>query len=268
MIPVLWIGSRSGESANLDTAGPQASFAAEAVLAEQESTPVVPPAPSTFDLGKPVADLDGGNEPVTWAGGTLELTEAQHRPASALRSDPVSHKWMTWAIGGSLGLVAILAFALTRGGDAEAGEGDEDSQADVEIPSAPPEPELEAAPPPAPEPPPAKKSSKKASRTAATSSTKSDSTFAASSEQASEPSTSKPAASKPAASKPAASKPAGTSTPSAPAKSDPTPAPSKPAGNPLAPPDDEGSGSKAELPDVSGWDDQDAALGDRSAEGL
>lgn len=235
-------------------------------MAEHESTEVVPPAPATFDLGT-VGDLHGSNEPVTWAGGSLELIEvAEHRPTSMLHRDPPNRKWMTWAIGGSVGFALILAFATTRGGDAAAGDAD-DAQAIVEIPEA--EPEL--APEPVPEPVPEKakaKASKTASRSAAI---KRDTTLAGGSEKAAESSSSKPVASKPAAStsKPAAS----TSKPAAAGASKPAPVPSKPepskpAGPNLAPPEDEGAASKAELPDVSGWDDEDAALGDRSAEGL
>jgi hypothetical protein len=250
-------------------------------LAEHESTEVVTPATAPF-LGRPVVDLHGGNDPVTWAGGSLELVEiAEHRPTSALDRNPTNRKWMAWAVGGSIGLALILTFALTRGDDAEAGEGDEDPQAAVEIPSAPPEPELAPEPVPEPEPEPEKKAktSKKSPRTAAATS----STFAASSEKSSqspatekaaESSESKPAAaaskpaagaSKPAASKPAASKPASSKPAPAPT---PAPTPSKPAGPNLVPPEDEGGASKAELPDVSEWDDKDAAVGDRSAEGL
>jgi hypothetical protein len=262
MIPERWIGSLRGKSGNLDTPAPRASFAREEVLAEHESNEVVSPVTAPF-LDRPVVDLHGGNEPVTWAGGSLELVEvAEHRPTSALDRDPTSRKWMVWAVGGSIGLALILTFAFTRGDDTEAGDGDEDPQAAVEIPSAPPEPELAPEPVPEPEPEKKTKTNKRAPRTAAATS----STLAAATEKAveSKPAAgaSKPAASKPAASKPAASKPAPAPTPT------PTPTPSKPAGPNLAPPEDEGSGSKAELPDVSGWDDADAAVGDRSAEEL
>jgi hypothetical protein len=241
------------------------TVAAQAPVVEQ--APVVgPQAPVTFDLGQPVADLHGSNEPVTWAGASIELVTAEHRPASALDRDPARSKWMTWAIGGTVAFVLILGFALTRGGDAEAGEA-ADPQAKVEIPSAPEEP------PPAPvtpEPEPTKKDGKKKSG-------KRDSTLASSSKPAGA-ATSKPAAggaSKPAAStsKPAAggaSKPAAsTSKPAAGGASKPAnEIASKPAGPNLAPPEEDAGGAKAELPDVQGWDDQDAAVGDRSAEGV
>lgn len=250
-------------------------------MAEHESTEVVPTvtqpmvvtqpmkvaaAPATFDLGRPVADLDSGREPVTWAGGSLELVEvAEHRPTSVLDRDPVRTKWMVGAIAGSVGLALILGFAFSSGSEAEAGEDDE-AQAAVEIPSAP-EPEPAPVAPPPPEPEPKKAKSKKASRSSATHT----STLAAGSEQAVDSSSSKPGTSKPAPtpSKPAASpsKPAATPSKPAPAPA-PTPTPSKPAGPNLAPPEEDASTSKAELPDVSGWDDQDAALGDRTAEGV
>ncbi len=198
-----------------------------------------------LDLGQPVGDLHEGNEPVTWAGGSLELVAvAEHRPVSALDRDPTRHKWMTRAAAGSVGLVVVAMFALTGGSEDEVEA--KDSQAIVEVPSAPEPPAPEPTPAPEPEP---KKAKKKAS-------TKRDSTLAAASKSAAASAPSKPA-SKPASAP--ASKPA-----SAPASA-PT---SKPAGPNLAPPEPDAGGSKAELPDVVGWDDQDAAVGERNAEGV
>ncbi|MFV8753677.1 hypothetical protein ACNOYE_24240 [Nannocystaceae bacterium ST9] len=224
---------------------------------------VQPQAPVTFDLGQPVGDLHGSNEPVTWAGASIELVTAEHRPTSALDRDPARNKWMMWAIGGTVAFVLILGFALTRGGDAEAGEAG-DPQAAVEIPAAPEEP------PPAPvtpEPEPTKKDGKKKSgkrdSTLASSSKPADTSKAASSSKPVAGGASKPVAG--GASKPAAG---GASKPAAGGASKPASEASKPAGPNLAPPDEDAGGAKAELPDVQGWDDQDAAVGDRSAEGI
>lgn len=227
--------------------------------------PTEPPGPATFDLGKSVADLHGSKEPVTWAGGALELGEvAEHRPTSALHRDPGHQTWMRWAIGGTVAVLAVIGLIAVQGPEAEA-----DEQAPVEAALVIPE-ATEPAPIPEPEPAPTPTKAKKADKKK-TGAAKRDATLAASSPSAAEPSPTATATSKTtttaskstSASKPTTASKSTTASKPAPTPSQPTPAPSKPV---LAPPEEDAKGASAELPDVAGWDDQDAALGDRSAE--
>lgn len=223
--------------------------------------PTEPPGPATFDLGKSVADLHGSKEPVTWAGGALELGEvAEHRPTSALHRDPGHQTWMRWAIGGTVAVLAVIGLIAVQGPEAEA-----DEQAPVEAALVIPE-ATEPAPIPEPEPAPtptkAKRSDKNSDKKK-TGAAKRDATLAASSPSAAEPSSTATSKTTTTASKSTSASKSTTASKPAPTPSQPTPAPSKPV---LAPPEEDAKGASAELPDVAGWDDQDAALGDRSAE--
>lgn len=229
-----------------------------AALAENPAG-ALPANPPTLELGSSVGDLHGSKEPVTWAGASLELSNiGEHRPTSTLGHDPQGQTWLRWAVGGTAFVVLAVALVAMKGRHAEADPAP--VEAAVEIPHAV-EVETPTAPEPVPvEDPKAKKAKAKKSGGAA----KRESTLAASSPASSDAGSKPSGASKPVtASKPSgASKPVTTSKPAA----APAPAaPSEPSKPNLAPPDDDAKGGSAALPDISAWDDQDAAVGDRSA---
>lgn len=218
----------------------------------------LPANPPTLELGSSVGDLHGSKEPVTWAGASLELSNiAEHRPTSTLGHDPQGQTWLRWAVGGTAFVVLAVALVAMKGRHAEADPAP--VEAAVEIPQA-----VEVETPTAPEPVPVEDPKAKKAKPKKSGATKRESTLAASSPASSDAGSKPSGASKPVTtSKPSgASKPVTTSKPAA----APAPAaPSEPSKPNLAPPDDDAKGGSAALPDISAWDDQDAAVGDRSA---
>lgn len=215
----------------------------------------LPANPPTLELGSSVADLHGSKEPVTWAGASLELSNiGEHRPTSTLGHDPQGQTWLRWAVGGTAFVVLAVALVAIKGRHAEADPAP--VEAAVEIPQA-----VEVETPTAPEPVPVEDPKAKKSKTKKSGTAKRESTLAASSPASSDAGSKPSGASKPVTTSKPASKPSGASKPAA-APAPAAPSPSKPN---LAPPDDDAKGGSASLPDISAWDDQDAAVGDRSA---
>lgn len=193
-----------------------------------------------------------------WVAGEMtQMSLAEERPSTALRSDSSHRNWMLIGVGGCALLTALAVLVLTN--DAEPAQAASEPAA-VEQP-AEVAPAIEPAPiEPAPavtEQPKPKEQATLAASSAAAAQPASPAAIKKappSPSPAAQPSTPAPAASKPTP--PAPSKPAApASKPAAPASK---PAP---AADPLLPADEPSSGGHAaELPDVEGWDEADAAV--------
>jgi hypothetical protein len=185
----------------------------------------------------------------SWSGGAINLPE--ERPETALRGDPSQRKWMLIGVGGSGLLTAIAVLLMTHDAN-RIQAADQQAVEPVPVEQQVEPAVVEAAPvEPAPvEPSPAARKKSKSHEKP---------TLAA---------TSRAAASAPAPTKKAPPVPVIPSTdqPATPAAAD-KPSPAAPASKPAPavtptlpteqPSDD---GPAAELPDVEGWDDADAAV--------